>query len=125
MKVVVCSGHTLDYRGDSDAFWRGVGESVERLLAALRESDDARVVWVLQQHHGFVLLAEDDVFSPRYVEVKTLQVDDYAVSFRLPQGQSPWPGSVAYVEGAACSPGQAAEMVQIGMDRSEGWRDAR
>jgi hypothetical protein len=99
---------------------RQVGQTMLSLLARLRALPDERQVWGLTSHYRLGLLAADSYETPCFVTVVALDARNYFVEYLMPEHVAPWPR--AYVRGEARSEDEAVQMIQTGMEKSEGWR---
>lgn len=98
---------------------RQIGRTMLSLLARLRALPDDRHVWGLTSHYRLSLLAADSFETPSFVTVVALDERNYCVEYLMPEGVAPWPR--AYVRGEARSEDEAVQMIQTGMEKSEGW----
>ena len=89
------------------------------LLARLRALPDDRHVWGLTSHYRLGLLVADNYESPCFVTVVGLHERSYFVEYLMPERVAPWPR--AYVRGEAGSEDEAVQMIQTGIEKSEGW----
>ena len=98
---------------------REIGQTMLGLIARLRALSDERRVWGLTSHYRLCLLAADSSQTDRFVTVVALDTRNYYVEYLMPQRVAPWPH--AYVRGEARSEDEAVQMIQTGMEKSEGW----
>jgi hypothetical protein len=98
---------------------REIGQTMLSLIAGLRALSDERSVWGLTSHHRLCLLAADSAETDWFVTVVALDARNYFVEYLMPERVAPWPR--AYVRGEARSEDEAIQMIQTGMEKSEGW----
>ena len=97
----------------------GIGKTMVALIGRLRAQRDERPVYGLTSHERLFLLSKDTSQFPWFVGVLGLSKDNYVIEYLMPERLAPWPS--AYVRGEARSEDQAIDMIQIAMERSEGW----
>jgi hypothetical protein len=98
---------------------REIGKAMLSLIRRLKALPDERVVYGLTSHEKLGLLAEDSYRSPCYVVVSALKHRSYVVVYLMPASSAPWPDGC--VSGRAQSEDEAVRMIEIAMERSEGW----
>ena len=98
---------------------RRIGRAMSSLLSRLRALPDDRHVWGLTSHYRLILLAADSHETPWFVHVLALDERNYFVEYLMPAHVAPWPN--ACIKGEAHSEDEAVNMIQIGMENSEGW----
>ena len=98
---------------------REVGAVMLALIARLRALPNDRRVFGLTSHLRLCLLAEDSWKSPWFVIVSALDKNNYYVDYLMPDHIAPWPR--AYVRGEARSEDETVRMIEIAMEKSEGW----
>ncbi len=98
---------------------RQIGQTMLSLLSRLRALPAGRQVWGLTSHYRLALLASDSWETPSFVTVVALDERNYFVEYLMPERIAPWPR--AYVRGEARSEDEAVQMIQTGMEKSEGW----
>ena len=97
-----------------------IGQQMLEFLPLLEAALKDEEVWTLTSHERLCLINEARYDAPWCVIVQAVPWGGFAVRYRLPDDQAPWPG--AMVEGSAENVDRAVEMVQVGMTRSNGWR---
>jgi hypothetical protein len=102
---------------------REIGQTMLSLLARLRALPDERRAWGLTSHYRLCLLAADSAETHWFVTVVALDARNYFVEYLMPEHIAPW--SRAYVRGEARSEDEAVQMIQTGMEKSEGWKQRR
>jgi hypothetical protein len=95
------------------------GQAMLDLLARLRALPDERRVYGSTSLYRPCLLAEDTWKSPWLVIVVALDKRSYTVEYLMPEAIAPWPH--AYIRGEARSEDEAVRLIQIAMEKSEGW----
>jgi hypothetical protein len=106
-----------------EEFYRGVshgGKAMISLIARLRALPDQRHVYGLTSLSRLVLLAEDVWTSPWFVIISALDERNYFIEYLMPKTIAPW--LEATVRGTATSEDEALRLINIAMEKSEGWR---
>jgi hypothetical protein len=98
---------------------REIGAVMLALIDRLRALPNDRRVFGLTSHLRLCLLAEDTYRSPWFVIISALDSRNYFVEYLMPAHVAPWPH--AYVKGEPRSEDDAVRMIEIAMDKSEGW----
>jgi hypothetical protein len=125
MQLTRCSDQgtkTLEeFYGEMKATTTEGGKAMIDLIARLRALPIPKQAWGLTSHGMLCLLAKDTFQSPWFVIVAALDKRNYTIEYLMPASVAPWP-SPAYVRGDAHSEDEAVRMIQIAIDRSEGWK---
>lgn len=95
------------------------GQVMLALIERLRALPDERRAYGLTSHCHLWLLAQDTFASPWYVSFIAASSQHYAIEYRMPESEAPWPH--AHIRGVATSENEAVQMILTAMEKSGGW----